>query len=427
MTRMLLGDWRRVILFAVAQVIIICGIGAAASIRWRERQAARAMPPLRQESIVLKPLYDHPWMASDEQLEATLRKLYPRLRGPEPKINYVDHAYRIWGPDAIFDDPDALSGAEMRDILLNHQQFAKVWPRTPSYLQRNKDDRWCIRTQEGLATASHVDHSLASITEAGIARDYAVITSEDRITFADLVETSLREFSVDQMEYEWSILAYTLFVPPTKTWVTSEGQHVTFDMLAERLMREMLPSGVCFGHHRMAGLVTLLRVDAEVAPILAPATRKRIIEYLTIVSRQLVKTQHPYGYWDDGWIGAKPKVDEGEAAVAGDVLKNRIIATGHILEWLAFAPEVVHPPRENLTRAAQWVIHAIEQQDLSEIKEQYAFATHAANSLALWRNTTPAEFMKSRQGKAKQAATAPVEPRRDDSSLSTGRQDGSNT
>jgi hypothetical protein len=39
--------------------------------------------------------------------------------------------------------------------------------------------------------------------------------------------------------------------------------------------------------------------------------------------------------------------------------------------------------------------------ELSEIKDQYAFATHAANSLALWRKTTPAEFMKSRLDQAK--------------------------
>jgi hypothetical protein len=406
MTRILRGDWRRIVLFAIAQVIIISGIVTAATIRWRERQASRALPLLRERSITLEPLYDHPWMASDEQLEATLRKLYPRLRGPEPKINYVDHAYRIWGPDAVFDDPEALSGGEMRDVLLNHERFAKVWPRTPSFLQQNKDGRWCVRTQEGLATASHTDHTLACIAETGIPRDYPVITSEGRATFADLVETSLSEFSVDQMEYEWSILTYALFIPPTTTWITSEGQQVTFDVLAERLMREMLPNGVCFGHHRMAALVTMLRVDSEVTSILSPLMRQRIVKYLTVVSQQLVKTQHPYGFWDDGWIGTKPQVKEGEEAIAGDALKNRIIATGHILEWMAFAPEEVHPPRENLTRAAQWVVRAIEQQELSEIKEQYAFATHAANALALWRKTTPTEFMKSRLDRSKGTAAA---------------------
>ena len=396
MTRTLRGDWGRILVFAAAQVMIISGIVLATSQRWAERQAARNLPPLRPRAIVLTPLYDDPRIATDEQLEATLRKLYPRLRGPEPKINYVDHALRFWGPNAVFDDPDALSGAEMRDLLLNHERFAKVWPTAPPFLQRNEKGVLEIRTKEGLATASHTDHTLASVCETGISRDYPVITPKDRTTFAELMETSLKEFSVDQMEYEWSILAYTLFLPPTTSWITSEGQQVSFDSLADRLMRESLPNGVCFGNHRLAALVTMLRVDAEISPILKPKTRERIVKFLTLVSQQLVKTQHAYGYWDEGWVGAKPKVNKGEESIAGGELKNRIIATGHILEWLAWAPEEIHPPREVLFRAAQWMIHAVEQLDAQEIRENYAFATHAGTALAYWRKTTPAEFMKPR-------------------------------
>jgi hypothetical protein len=402
MTSVLVGNWHRALLFAIAQAIIISGIVTATTFRWRERQTVRALPPLRDQAIKLPPLYDHPWMASDEQVEATLRKLYPRLRGPRPKINHIDHAYRIWGPHAVFDDPQAFSGAEMRDILLNHERFSEVWPQSPGFLQANKDGRWAIRSREGQDTSAHTDHTLASMSEIGIDRDYPVITHEGQTTFGELLETSLSEFSVGQMEYEWSILAYTLFLPPTTTWITSEGQQVTFDLLAERLMREMLPNGVCFGHHRIAALIAMLRVDAEVTPILSPPKREKITRYLTTVSRQLVKTQHAYGYWDLGWIGTKPQVDNGEGeAMAGNELRDRIISTGHILEWMAFAPEEVHPPREVLIRAAQWVVRAIEQLELSEIKDQYAFATHAANSLALWRKTTPAEFMKSRLDQAK--------------------------
>jgi hypothetical protein len=401
MTSLIRGDWRRALLFAIAQVIIISGVVTATTFRWRERQAARALPPLRERSISLTPLYDHPWMASDEQVEATLRKLYPRLRVPQPRMNHIDHAYRIWGPQAVFDDPETVSGAEMRDLLFNHERFSQAWARSPGFLHQTEEGRWGIRTQEGVDTAAHVDHTLASTSEIGIARDYPVLTSEGQTTFGELLETSLSQFSVDQMEYEWSILAYTLFLPPTTTWITSEGQHVTFDLLAERLMREMLPNGVCFGHHRIAALVAMLRIDAEVAPILSPSKRKKIVKYLTVVSSQLVKTQHAYGYWDEGWMGTKPQLKEGEESLAGDQLKNRIISTGHILEWLAFAPEEVHPPREVLVRAAQWAVRAIEQLEPAEIKEQYAFATHAANALALWRKTKPAEFMKTRLDRSK--------------------------
>ena len=410
MTPSLRGGWRRALLFAIAQLIIISSIVTAATFRWRERQSLRALPPIRERAIRLEPLYDHPWMASDEQVEATLRKLFPRLRGAEPRMNHVDHAYRIWGSSAVFDDPEALSGQEMLEILLDDRRFSQLWPRSPGFLEQNKEGRWTIRTKEGVATSSHTDHTLASLSETGISRDHPVITSAGQTTFAELVETSLSEFSLDQMEYEWSILAYTLFLPPTTTWVTSEGQQVTFDLLAERVMREMVPNGVCFGHHRMSALIAMLRVDAEVTPILSPSTRDKIIRVLTVVSRQLVRTQHAYGYWDGGWIGTKRQVDEGEEAIAGGELRDRIIATGHILEWLAFAPEEVHPPREVLVRASQWMIRAIEQLEVDEIKEQYAFATHGANAVALWRKTTPVEFMRTRLDRNKVVAPASLAP-----------------
>lgn len=398
-----MGKWRRILLFVAGQAIILGSVVWATTLRWEHRQAVRALPPLRERAIKLEPLRDCPWMVTDEQLEASLRKLYPRFRGPEPKMNFIDHAFRMWGPDAVFDDPEALSGAEMRDLLLNHEEFARVWPNNPPFLVKTKTGL-SIRYKEGRETASHIDHSLASISETGIERDYPVRAMEEVATFGDLVRTSLRNFSLDEMEYEWSTLAYALFLPPVKSWYTTEGQEINWDRIADRLMREAVDQGVCFSQHRHHSLVAILRVDEEVGPILSPTGRKRVLAYLKAVSRLLVQSQHEYGYWDGQWYAAKPGAASADNVVGGEELTNRIIATGHILEWLAMAPEEVLPPRENLTRAAQWIVHAIEQLEISQIKEEYAFATHAANCLALWRKTRPAEFMKSRLRQQQQEA-----------------------
>ena len=43
-------------------------------------------------------------------------------------------------------------------------------------------------------------------------------------------------------------------------------------------------------------------------------------------------------------------------------------------------------PRKNLTRAAQWIVRTLEQLDIEQIKNQYAFASHAADALALAQN-----------------------------------------
>jgi len=405
------GKWHRLLLFVASQVIILGGVVWATTVRWEDRQAARSVPPLRERAFKLTPLHDCPWMVTEEQLEASLRKVYPRFRGPEPKMNYVDHAFRIWGPDAQFDDPEALSGAEMRDLLLNHVAFAKVWPNNPPFLLKTKTGP-TIRYKEGRETASHIDHSLASISETGIPRDYPVRTSEEDTTFGELMQTSLRNFSLDEMEYEWSSLAYALFLPPVKSWYTTEGQELNWDRIADRLMREAPDQGVCFSQHRHHALVAVLRVHDELGPLLSPAGRKRVVAYLTAVSSLLVQSQHERGFWDDHWYAGKPPATtHADEALSGDTLTNRLVATGHTMEWLALAPEEILPPRENLTRAAQWIVRTLEQFDVEQIKGQYAFASHAADALALWRKTTPTEFMKSRLQKRQETPVSSTDNR----------------
>ncbi|HPM83036.1 MAG TPA: hypothetical protein PLF81_20170, partial [Candidatus Anammoximicrobium sp.] len=55
---------------------------------------------------------------------------------------------------------------------------------------------------------------------------------------------------------------------------------------------------------------------------------------------------------------------------------------------------------------AQWIVRTLEQLDIEQIKNQYAFASHAADALALWRKTTPAEFMKPRLRKQQEQSQA---------------------
>ena len=97
-----------------------------------------------------------------------------------------------------------------------------------------------------------------------------------------MLEHSLDEFRLNQQEYEWSALAYVLYLPPARSWVTAEGQRITFDRLADRIMREDLSRGVCAAHHRMHALVAMLRVDDQ-TPIIADATRVRVLNYLSAV------------------------------------------------------------------------------------------------------------------------------------------------
>jgi hypothetical protein len=76
-------------------------------------------------------------------------------------------------------------------------------------------------------------------------------------------------------------------------------------------------------------------------------------------------------------------------------LHDKLLVTGHHLEWLALAPEEVQPPREAVVRAAQWLVTALMEMDEKQIAAAYGPYSHAARALCLWRGVDPFEFWKA--------------------------------
>lgn len=390
--------------FWTLQLIVAGGSVAWAAHRYSAIEAERTLPVPRDEPVRVGPLYDDPQVVSDFQLKRVLQKLRPTLRGPRPKINNVDHALRFWGVEAVFDDPHCLSGVEMRELLLDHRQFASAWgEETPPFLI-SEPSGLRIRTQEGQAAASHVDHTLATLGEVGTPLDYPVILPHGETSLRAVLEQSLRDFSLNQLEYEWSALAYALYLPHVNRWVSSEGQEITFDRLAERIMRQRLASGVCKGNHRLHALVMLLRVD-EQQPILSTDGRARVTAYLQDVTRRLVASQHPDGYWDETWPGREVEglVPQGEQL--GDPLSNRLLVTGHVLEWWSLAPAEILPPHAVLVGAGQWLAETVIGLTPGQVRANYTYLTHAGRALALWRGRFPAEL--SREALPSKSPSAP--------------------
>ena len=73
-------------------------------------------------------------------------------------------------------------------------------------------------------------------------------------------------------------------------------------------------------------------------------------------------------------------------------LQDRVLVTGHILEWLAMAPEEIHPSDDVLMRATGWLKATILGLTDSQVRRHYTFLSHAGKALTLWRGQLPAEF-----------------------------------
>lgn len=377
---------RRTTLFLVTQMLTWPTLAAAAFKTRLEASNRNRVPNLRSEPFHVAPLHELPELVTDEQLRSVLGKLRLGHTSKTRKINHIDHALRLWGNEIAFSGP-YLSGQEMLDILTDDRALRNAWGRQSPPLLIQTPTGLRVRTQEGNLSSSHVDHTLATLAEVGLPLNFRLTTRAGNATAHDLVEHAVRTFSLNQREYEWTVLALALYATDDQKWCTREGQEITFDRLASRMLRERLGHGVCYGGHRLLTLTVLLRIDTACQRLFSADMRSRIERHLLQATRTLVATQHSKGYWDDRWSGQELPIHTRLQQTG-----SRLLATGHALEWWALTGNRdLLPPREVLVRAGQWVTHKVESMGPRSIEENYTFLTHAGRALSLWRREFPAE------------------------------------
>lgn len=372
---------------------------AAAIFAWQRSDAFHrrsTLPETVNRPRAVRPLYNYDFVISDEQLAEVLHKLHPRFQTHPTKINFVDHALRMWGADAVFSD-DSLSGRQMLSLLLNHDAFQQQYGVNVPLLQRSPHGI-AVTTQAGRSSVSHVDHLMGTLAEIGIPLSQSIHTASGTATVGDIYTNALSTFRLNQREYEWTTLAAAFYCRNGERWVSGEGQSLNFDLLAERLIRQPQPQGVCYGQHRIYTLVMLIRIDdqlrAESSPasvpngLLTDQTRSSVHRYLLGMTQRLYRTQSDEGYWDGNWPDLQQTIPDPD----NSPISRRILATGHVLEWWAMAPEELHPPRDTIVRAAQWLAREIIVMDPETVEKNFTFLTHAGRALALWRGSLPSEF-----------------------------------
>ena len=351
----------------------------------------------RTEPLRISPLYDRPDLVSDEDLAAVLKQIQPRFRRKEMSPNFVEHALRVWGIHATFQDPDVLPGTEMVEFLTDNRRYTDSWGGKTAPLLIDRADGLAVRWNKEPGGSVHHDHWLASLTEAGIPLTYEVFGPSLRrgMTIRNVLEEALRDFRLDEREAEWTAMAFGLWIAPeTKAWTGGDGRRYSFDLIASRLMRGEKQIGVCVGTHRVYSLAVLLRLDDEYK-IFTGDTREQVLAHLAAVRDAITHSQFPDGHWPSNW-------PEGEAAVKTPVdepLYKQVIATGHHLEWMAIAPKELHVSEEHLRKAFAWVIRTTKEQTPKEILERYTFFSHIGNAAALWRSQHPATFWQAWESK----------------------------
>ncbi|MCE9528506.1 MAG: hypothetical protein K8R36_20880, partial [Planctomycetales bacterium] len=136
--------------------------GAIQSVRQTAPVPAVQVP--REEPLRIAPLYDRPEMVSDSDLAAVLKQVRPKFPAKKMKPNFIEHALRIWGVDATFNDPAVMSGAKMKDFLVNHGQYLASWGPDMEPLLQENEEGVAIRFGKLEGGSVHHDHFLACLT-----------------------------------------------------------------------------------------------------------------------------------------------------------------------------------------------------------------------------------------------------------------------
>lgn len=342
-----------------------------------------------QQSLLphaVPPRYNDPRVATDEQLSAVLDRVKPP--NAAPLTNNLIHALRLWGAEADFFDPTILSGKQMLGYVTDDTAFRKIaGDKAPALLTMTADGVSVRAYEDGLkardSSSFHNDDLLATLAESGLPRDYPLHLQSGAATINDLLATSLSRFHLDRLEYEWTAISYARYLFPEQQWTNKFGETITLDMLIDELVQAPPELGPCNGLHRLEAMAVLCRIDDEQHK-LTQTQRMKMLVYMKRVSMLLEQTQSRDGFWTRTWAKGTLADEDTKSPIY-----DKLLVTGHQLEWLALAPPEVQPPQETIVRGGQWLCRTLVELDEKTIRDHYGPYSHAARSLCLWRSTTP--------------------------------------
>lgn len=369
----------------------------------------------------------HPWtirsqrdvdprIVSDEQLYGVLHRLRPPVGSSN--TNVLLHALRLWGPLAKFDDLRVPTGEWLRRYFLDDAVFRERVGNTAPPLYRIDTETGQVRVREWSSgdpdrnsSSYHLNDILATLAETGVPLDTPLRTRDGDTTVEQLLRTAMGQFHFRQHEFDWSAISYLRYVYPESGWSNDYGEVITVKGVVSELLekRNYLTYGPCNGLHRLEAMVVLCgAAEKQETPdnLSGRRTQKEwcdqmLLPHMNHVVDLLKASQHVDGYWTRSWAD-----NDATKSPASAPLFDRMLVTGHHLEWMALSPPEINIPNEMVVRAAQWVVRAIQDCDNESILRNYGPFSHAVRALCLWRAKVPYQAWRE----YKERLEIPVDP-----------------
>jgi hypothetical protein len=272
-------------------------------------------------------------------------------------------------------DPHFASGQEVVAVLTD-QKLSETFFGEPIFVQTRSGIRYRDSAFQRLVNGeNHRDICLATFAELGLPLSTPMTAVNGSFTLRDLLRDSVENFDISQQELAWTAITYGLYLGPPMRWTNRYGESFTFDDLANALMRTPLHTVSCGGAHLLYAMTILRRIDSS-SPCLSQSVREVLTQYLQQQAMVAIKSQSKEGYWALDWYA---KEDSQAPRISlSDTAETRLLATGHLLEWLELLPVELQPSPDVYRRAARWLGMALKIGFQGKSSDSFCPPVHAA-------------------------------------------------
>jgi len=272
--------------------------------------------------------------------------------------------------------PRFASGRDVLGVLTDNKR-SETFFGEPIFFQTRSGIRYRDPgIQTVLTGENHRDFCLATFAELGLPLSTPMTAADGSFTLRDLLRDSVENFSIKQNELPWTAIAYAIYLVPQRGWTNRYRESFTLDDLANALMGVPLHQVSCGGGHLLTALTVLWRVDSSTR-CLSESVREALTQYLRKRVTALVESQHKQGFWSIDWHVEAPAKAEVKRLLPPDTAHSRLIATGHLLEWLELLPVELQPAPEVYRRAGRWLGPAMLERFPVKSLEDFCPSVHA--------------------------------------------------
>ncbi len=292
------------------------------------------------------------------------------------------HVLRLFGANASLRDAGISSDGTILESVLTHGRCVRLLG-GPALVDTRYGIRGRPMEQQGGSRQrerqAHEGQLLAALAEAGVPLSRPVTTEGGTRSVGAILDDMLANFDTKQKEIEWSAIAIALYLPPRRTWCDKFNRKWSLDDLCKELIdRPLDRKRTCAATHWLYSLSIIIRVDSRI-PILSSEVRSSVKAALADAVARAGRYQPASGAWSLRWFEGDASDDPGTAGPDGGW--ERILATGHQLEWLALMPEELTPDRAATTRAIRWLHDRIDDYGAASIPGHYCPYSHAVKVL----------------------------------------------